>query len=66
MERKNKEPLLYIEYHENGEFAKKGPYFSAEFDGHNGTESVYYIVYDANFKHERISVPWYHTLSAMV
>ena len=66
MEQKFKTPLLYINYFENGQFFKKGPYFSAEFDGYWGRDRVYYIVYDESLNFTRISVPFYHSLCAMV
>ena len=62
-------PNLYIAFYgKDGTAVKYGPYFSARIDGFDvcGREWVCYEVQDENKQFNRITVPYYATLLAVI
>ena len=58
-------PHLFIEWMENGERVKLGPYYNARPDGLDIISYKWrcYEVQDENFQFRRITAPWTHTFS---
>ena len=64
-EMKTGKPCLFISYALDGQTVKRGPYYTASPDGMDPQKWVAYQVQDENFQFLRITVPWYHSLTAV-
>lgn len=59
-------PHIYINYMEDGRHVSRGPYFTVSPDGVDPMKWVAYKVQDATGCFDRITVPYYHSISAVV